>query len=151
MMTFLVVEADILLLEPLNDQEFDGAVRRKMLTSKMFLKFAQCGEVCRDNSGLYDGCGSYSLHQMPNRSNMAQSICGLVLSCTNNTLWIITPSLQCQISSRHFNFTWQTTVVTEAPHGKKNQWEWTQECPERFFFVVNSIQFVLDSPRRKAL
>jgi hypothetical protein len=27
MMTFWVVEADILLLEPLQDQEFDGAVR----------------------------------------------------------------------------------------------------------------------------
>jgi len=67
MMTFLAVEADILLLEPPQDQEYDGVVRRKMLTSK----FAKCREVCRDNSGLYDEWGSYSQHQMPNRSNMA--------------------------------------------------------------------------------
>ena len=59
MMTFLVVEADILLLEPPQDQEFDGNVRRKTLTSKMFLKSAQCGEVCRDNSGRYDGGGIF--------------------------------------------------------------------------------------------
>ena len=60
MMTFLVVAADILRLKPLQDQEFDAVVRWKMLTSNMLLKFAQCGEVCRDNSGLYDGWGSYS-------------------------------------------------------------------------------------------
>jgi hypothetical protein len=71
MMTFLIVEADFLLLEPLQDHKFDGVVRWKTLTSKMFLKFAQCGEVCRDNSGLHDGWGSYSQHQMPNRSSMA--------------------------------------------------------------------------------
>jgi len=57
-MTLLVVEADILLLDPLQDQQFDGAVRWEMLISTMFLKFAQCGEVCRDNSGLYDGWGN---------------------------------------------------------------------------------------------
>jgi hypothetical protein len=71
MMTFLVVDADILLLEPLQDQEFDGVVRWKTLTSKMFLKFAQCGEVCRHNSGMYDRWGKFLQHQMPNRSNMA--------------------------------------------------------------------------------
>jgi hypothetical protein len=71
MTTFLVVEANILLLEPLQDQEFDGVVRWKTLTSKMFLKSAQCGEDCRDNSGPYDEWGSYSQHQMPKRSNMA--------------------------------------------------------------------------------
>jgi hypothetical protein len=71
MMTFLVVEADILLLKPLQDQEFDGVVRWEMLTSKMFLKSTQCGEVCRDNSGMYDGWGKFFQHQMPNRSNMA--------------------------------------------------------------------------------
>jgi len=65
MMTFLVVEADILLLEPPQDQEFDGDIRWKTLTSKKFLKFAQCGQVRRDNSGRYDGRGSYSQHQMP--------------------------------------------------------------------------------------
>jgi hypothetical protein len=57
MMTFLVVEANILLLELFQDQELDGDVRWKTLTSKMFLKFAHCGEVCRDNSGWYDGRG----------------------------------------------------------------------------------------------
>jgi hypothetical protein len=71
MMTFLVVESDILLLEPLQDQEFDGVVRWKMLTSKMFLKFAHGGELCRDSSGMYDGWGKFFQHQMPNRSNMA--------------------------------------------------------------------------------
>jgi len=70
-MIFLVVESDILLLEPLQDQEFDGTVRWKTLTSKMFLKFAHCGELCRDNSGMYDGWGKFFQHQMPNRSNMA--------------------------------------------------------------------------------
>lgn len=42
-----VAEADILLLKPLLNLRFDGVVRRKLLTSEMFLKFAKHRKACR--------------------------------------------------------------------------------------------------------